>query len=489
MPTPHRARWRHNRLGEPNFRVVWGGSRLTWIGGRWTDRDAARQRRPRSNRAAPGPEIRATDRWHIERWTPPESYGSPEQWYRQTLELKTAQRIPALGPYPSRGEYEHCFTLESAARRIDPAHARGMRLDHSRSRMVAPPSAPGPPPSHRRPRIPPRPPNSTPPPTPSSPKPESSVIPSGVPRFFLSRVFRGRGTSSRDLLLRLCFRRGTACCARRTCLARCVPSAEPFFGIVILSEVARAFVFPASFRGRATQPKDLSSIYTSRNRTSKRGSSTPCPGASRKSKIAGHSAQNDARSSPSPPKGTPLDHRNIHKRRVTSRILCRPTGATFASKPKPKGDTAITATIASISDQDWYISRTHGVYHIPARAQSPRNQDTPPDEPVTRSQKPFALLLITSRGDAIDLGDSRRLPSRFPTREIAEGSSPGFARPRRIVRPADEPASRRRRDSPPGHRDAATAYYHPPHRAEGDTLLGARSLLSASFRFASAAPR
>jgi hypothetical protein len=29
-----------NRYGEPNFRVVWGGTRLTWIGGRWTDRDA-----------------------------------------------------------------------------------------------------------------------------------------------------------------------------------------------------------------------------------------------------------------------------------------------------------------------------------------------------------------------------------------------------------------------------------------------------------------
>ena len=31
-----------------------------------------------------------------------------------------------------------------------------------------------------------------------------------------------------------------------------------------------------------------------------------------------------------------------------------------------KGDTAATVAIASISDQDWYISRTHGVYHIPA---------------------------------------------------------------------------------------------------------------------------
>jgi hypothetical protein len=69
-----------------------------------------------------------------------------------------------------------------------------------------------------------------------------------------------------------------------------------------------------------------------------------------------------------------------------------------------KADTAATATVASISDQDWYISRTHGVYHIPACAKG----------------EPYALLLITSRGDAIDLGDNRRFPFTISAREIAE---------------------------------------------------------------------
>jgi hypothetical protein len=55
------------------------------------------------------------DRWHIERWAPRESYGSPEAWYAQTTEVEDGIRIAALGPYPSRGEYEHCFTLESAS--------------------------------------------------------------------------------------------------------------------------------------------------------------------------------------------------------------------------------------------------------------------------------------------------------------------------------------------------------------------------------------
>ncbi|MGH9738697.1 MAG: hypothetical protein ACRD4X_08930 [Candidatus Acidiferrales bacterium] len=69
-----------------------------------------------------------------------------------------------------------------------------------------------------------------------------------------------------------------------------------------------------------------------------------------------------------------------------------------------KADTAATVSIASISDQDWYVSRTHGVYHIPACAKGEQ----------------CALLLITSRGDALDLGDNRRFPFTISAREIAE---------------------------------------------------------------------
>ncbi len=71
---------------------------------------------------------------------------------------------------------------------------------------------------------------------------------------------------------------------------------------------------------------------------------------------------------------------------------------------RPKGDTAATVAIASISDQDWYVSRTHGVYHIPA---CPKTE-------------PYALLLLTSRGDVIDLGDNRRFPFTITAREIAD---------------------------------------------------------------------
>jgi len=81
-------------------------------------------------------------------------------------------------------------------------------------------------------------------------------------------------------------------------------------------------------------------------------------------------------------------------------------------------DTAATVSIASISDQDWYVSRTHGVYHIPACAK-PESPNPRQEEPG-RSVQQYALLLITSRGDALDLGDNRRFPFTISAREIAE---------------------------------------------------------------------
>ena len=69
-----------------------------------------------------------------------------------------------------------------------------------------------------------------------------------------------------------------------------------------------------------------------------------------------------------------------------------------------RGDAAATVSIGSISEQDWYISRTHGVYHIPGCAKG----------------EAYALLIITARGDALDLGDNRRFPFTITARQIAE---------------------------------------------------------------------
>ncbi len=102
-----------NRYREPNYRAIWGWNRLAWIGGKFEDRDehgALLRERVELRRE---PKYPVVNRWHIERWVPPEVYGSPSAWYAQTIERENGISIPALGPYPSRGEYEHCFTLES----------------------------------------------------------------------------------------------------------------------------------------------------------------------------------------------------------------------------------------------------------------------------------------------------------------------------------------------------------------------------------------
>lgn len=112
-----------NRLSEANFRAVWGGNRPTWIGGKWTDHDDHGNMVRETVGLRRVPKYLPVNRWHIERWTPPEKYGTPEQWYEQTLEAEDGFRIPALGPYPSRGEYEHCFTLSGASGEFIPLTA------------------------------------------------------------------------------------------------------------------------------------------------------------------------------------------------------------------------------------------------------------------------------------------------------------------------------------------------------------------------------
>jgi len=102
-----------NRLGEPNYRAVWGWNRLAWIGGKFEDRDEHGALLRERVELRLEPKYPVLNRWHIERWLPPETYGSPRAWYAQTIEREKGVSIPALGPYPSRGEYEHCFTLES----------------------------------------------------------------------------------------------------------------------------------------------------------------------------------------------------------------------------------------------------------------------------------------------------------------------------------------------------------------------------------------
>lgn len=102
-----------NRFGGPTYRAVWGWNRLAWIGGKFEDRDEHGSLIRERIELRREPKYPAVNRWHIERWVPPEVYGSPRAWYAQTNEMENGRCVAALGPYPERGEYEHCFTLET----------------------------------------------------------------------------------------------------------------------------------------------------------------------------------------------------------------------------------------------------------------------------------------------------------------------------------------------------------------------------------------
>ena len=132
----------YNRLGEPNYRAVWGWSRLDWIGGKWEDRDPVSGLLVREAiELRREPKYTPHNRWHIERWMPPESYGSPEAWRAQTMEILNGRNVPALGPYPSRGDYEHCFTLEGPRGefvQLTPAVARHIARAIETSRGIPP---------------------------------------------------------------------------------------------------------------------------------------------------------------------------------------------------------------------------------------------------------------------------------------------------------------------------------------------------------------
>jgi len=101
-----------NIFGEPNFRVVWGLDRFTIIGGEWVIQDEHGNDTGHVIEERCVLKYQPADRWYLEKWVPPEHYGSPEAWLENQIECVDGIRIPSLGPYPSRGEYEMSICLK-----------------------------------------------------------------------------------------------------------------------------------------------------------------------------------------------------------------------------------------------------------------------------------------------------------------------------------------------------------------------------------------
>jgi hypothetical protein len=106
-----------NRFGEPNYRVNWGWNLLDFIGGKFEDRDPSGHllREVLEMRHEPKYPM-FLNRWIVEKWQPPEKYGTPESWYRQTCDWREEGDIPQLGPYPRRGRYDLACVLDVGGR-------------------------------------------------------------------------------------------------------------------------------------------------------------------------------------------------------------------------------------------------------------------------------------------------------------------------------------------------------------------------------------
>jgi len=104
-----------NRFGEPNFRVIWGQTRLTWIGGEFIKYDEHGNKIGSIIEERELPKYFPEDRYYLEKWMPPEHYGSPEAWAEYQIETVDGIRVPNLGPYPSRGEYELSMRFQTAS--------------------------------------------------------------------------------------------------------------------------------------------------------------------------------------------------------------------------------------------------------------------------------------------------------------------------------------------------------------------------------------
>ncbi len=81
-----------NIYGQPNWRVIWSEDRVRF--------ECGAPRRTYGD---------GRNRWMVERWCGPETYGTREAWEA----MREPDGTPSLGPYPAEGDYEWTFTFET----------------------------------------------------------------------------------------------------------------------------------------------------------------------------------------------------------------------------------------------------------------------------------------------------------------------------------------------------------------------------------------
>jgi hypothetical protein len=90
-----------NRFGEPNFKIVWNQSNFIRLGKTWRDNKGRERVGYTDVYQGDGQPC-----WLIVRWMPPEHYGSPTTYYRETYSIDGSSRKYLVGEYPWKGRYE-----------------------------------------------------------------------------------------------------------------------------------------------------------------------------------------------------------------------------------------------------------------------------------------------------------------------------------------------------------------------------------------------
>ena len=105
-----------NLYGEPNFRLVWSGSRVTYENRKWhepaTESSAAKTWYG-IGRVLKYRQPARRERYIVEVWRPPSYYGDPQTWMLRNSKWEDGRSILATGPFPTRGDYEYLDTVES----------------------------------------------------------------------------------------------------------------------------------------------------------------------------------------------------------------------------------------------------------------------------------------------------------------------------------------------------------------------------------------
>ena len=103
-----------NPFGDAMYRLAWAPTRLTWMAGKWRIDDAEGNFKfwlIDSGWSQKYPQF--GERFILEVWKEPESYGSPFEWERMNNQVEEdGQILGKLGPYPAMGGYESCFHFQ-----------------------------------------------------------------------------------------------------------------------------------------------------------------------------------------------------------------------------------------------------------------------------------------------------------------------------------------------------------------------------------------